>query len=282
MPPFFDPNPKKVEGRFGFGTTEAVDALLRKLNATAHTDVMVAINIATMVRNTADSKAAKVSDIVTKVRARMNSIASEIADVCHTKWKDRKHHILFYLAATEKAVPQEFRRPQTSPTAIMMNTATEFLLKQLKPIDQEDSGVFAHVRLGPQLRVPSYKGIGDCISQFAHPGTPIHLISHMPMDYHVATTFGAESWLYRSHTGEVVRMTPGFLGQIVFKSTDIPFYPSTHVLFGDKYLMKPAVGLKERRQIQAYAQKEHWSMHTALYVKNRLIEYKFTLPYEIG
>lgn len=274
------PNRPAEPGRYGFGTTESVDALLRRLNSTANMQVMVAINIITLIRNAVTDKTVKANDVVTQVRTQMNGIATEIADVCHNKWRDKSHHILFYMANSDKVIPEAYRRPRTSPSFALIDSSIQLFTKLVQPGDQEDNKVFAHVRLAKQLRIPSYKGIKTVIDEFTQPTTEIQMISHMPMDYHVVLASGRTGYLYRSHTGEMVKMTPENLGVTVFKQQQVPFYPITHVLLGDKYLIKGCLGLKEKRMLIAYAEKEHWAMHTNSYVRSKITGYKFTLPYD--
>lgn len=275
---------KKEPGRMGFGTTEAVDALLGYLsnNAPSSYTVMLAVNIETLVRNAVGTKGVKPEDAVAEVRKTMGAIANEVAFVCKQRWTASKHHILFYYVDNSKAVSSAFKRPQSSASAIVTNNALRLLLRELKPSDQTEGNVEAHVRLAQQMRVPSYKGIREVIEKFVQKDVPLLMISHMPMDYHSCTGTGRNGLLFRSHTGAKVKMTPSDLAPVVFKNNDVPFYPITHVLLGDKYLIKGTlVDRAEKARFMELCKSERMIMHTNNFVSIKIRKGSFALPYSL-
>ena len=277
----FNPSPPAEEGRYGFGTTSAVDAMMRRLNLTQDTEALIAINIVTLIRNAVSNKSTTVQQVVDKVRNTMNSVANDLAVICQQKWADKKHHILFYMASSDKAIPVEYQRPRSSPTSNIIGGAIVNFIKTVKPGDQTVGNVTAHVRLANQMRVPSYKGLKLALSEMAPSRVPVHMISHMPMDYHVTFVSGRKGYLYRSHTGEVVDMSPLELGKIVFKNSDMPFYPITHLMLGDKYLIKPCLNKFDKNRLLDLCRSQHWSIHTAMFVNEKVKENKFVLPYKL-
>ena len=274
---------KKEPGRMGFGTTEAMDALLGYLNNNAPNSytVMLAVNIETLVRNAVGTKTVKPEDAVAEVRKTMGMIANEVAFVCKQRWAQSKHHILFYCVDNKKSVPSNFCRTSNSTSAIVTNNTLRLLLRELKASDQVDGNVAAHVRLTGQMRVPSYKGIREVIGTFVQENVPILLISHMPLDYHVCTGTGRQGTLFRSHTGAKVKLSPSDLAPVVFKNTEVPFYPITHVLLGDKYLIKGVLEKQEKSRFMELMKSERMIVHSNDFVRTKIRKNSFALPYSL-
>lgn len=278
------PEERKEPGRLGYGTTEAVDALIGYLSNQAPSSytVMLAVNIETLVRNAVGTKGVKPEDAVAEVRKSMGMIANEVADVCkQRRWTASKHHILFYYVDNSKAVASNFRRPQTSASAIVTNNALRLLLRELKTNDQTEGNVSAHVRLAQQMRVPSYKGIREVVERLVQKDVPLLVISHMPLDYHVCTGTGRPGYLFRSHTGARVKLTPSDLAPVVFKNNDVPFYPITHVLLGDKYLIKGTLEKTEKTRFMEMVKADRMIMHTNNFVTTKIRKNSFALPYSL-
>ena len=81
------------------------------------------------------------------------------------------------------------------------------------------------------------------------------MISHMPVDYHVMRRVGEFS-LLESYTGALKR--PSDLSTKLFNNPWVPFNKYTHVLFGDKYLLKPLAVPKVRKELKKNAETEQW------------------------
>ena len=275
---------KKEPGRYGFGTTEAVDALLAYLNNEAPSSytVMLAINVETLARNATGNVGVKPDVAVAEIRKTMSGIANEVAFVCKQRWAAAKHHILFYYADNNKAISSTFRRPQSSASAITTNNTLRLLLRELKPEDQTDGNVSAHIRLATQMRVPSYKGIKEVVSKLVQDDVPLLMISHMPLDYHSCTGTGRTGLLFRSHTGAKVKLTPSDLAPVVFKNNEVPFYPITHLLLGDKYLIKGSlVDRAEKARFMQMCKSERMIVHTNNFVTTKIRKNSFALPYSL-
>lgn len=276
------PQDKPAEaGRYGFGTSEAIDSVEKYLGISQDVTVMLAINIATLLRNAIGTKDVKADVAVREVRRTMQGIANEIADICKLKWKDKQHHVLFYLANTDKVVPPEYMRAHGNQAAITLDNAMRLISRELKSADQTDGNVNLHIRLADKMLVPSYKGIAAAIDSMTQSTVPILLISHMPLDYHVAYVTHRKGLLFRSHTGMIVNMTPTDLGKIVFGQDNVPFYQVTHVLFGDKYLMKGSLERKDKVAFLEMAARDHLGMHTNSFVEARVKDNCPPLPYKL-
>ena len=287
---------EEEEGRYGFGTTIAVDAFIKNLlQSPSGTQVVLAINLGTILRNaiskfvakdvTLQNREAKGLDVPAALnftKSTVIDISNEIAAICSQRFPDRNHHIVFYLTDPLKQLPVEWMRSQTSESAIRLQTAISTMLRTEKSVDQTNGNVQLHIRFADQMRVPSYKGISELLKGLAPYNVPVHLISHMPLDYHIKIYSGRDGFLYRSHTGEVVPLTASSLGKVVFKEESVPFYPSTHALFGDKYLVKGCLGKKDKERFIELAKTNHWNLRTEDYILGKIREYSFNLPYRLG
>jgi len=288
--------PSPDELRLGFGTSAAIGTITKWLSQSkTNMPFVLAVNIATILRNNIGTvayvngqkfenkeKIFNSTEIVNKTRTVMVEIANDLARICSARWPDHTHHILFYLTDNNKQVPKDWIRPQTSEAATKLATVTAAFLKVVKSEDQKSNNVEMHVRLADQMRVPSYVGIAEVLKGFARPDVPLHLVSHMPLDYHVASYSDRKGTLYRSHTGEAVQLVPSELGKTVFKNPDMPFYPITHVLLGDKYLIKGCLAKKDRDKLFELAKTNRWSLRSNDYIRGKINEYGYHPPYRLG
>lgn len=276
------PDAPVEEGRYGFGTTPAVDGVLKSLaqKPGAYTSFL-AINLMTLLRNHIASKEVSVADGVRRIKEMMGEIAEEFAQICQQKWPTRTHHLLYYLNFPEQGIPAEYLRPRGGPTTVLHTAAANKLLADLKQQDQTEGNVSAHVRLAPFMKVPSYKGLISAASEIVPTDVEVNLISHMPLDYHMTFRSGRTGYLFRSHTGQIVPMTPSALGEIVFGVKDVPFYPETHVLMGDKHLLKGSMTRDERKMFLEMAHTGHWGVRTNMYINVKIKDNKLVLPYSL-
>lgn len=285
--------PSEEELRYGFGTKQAVESFFKAIRQKKEPGpVILAVNIATLIRNTIgtvayidgqkienkDAKVLNVNGVIAKTKSVMVDIANETAQICSAMFGSYKHHILYYLTDPLKQVPKDYIKPQTSEAAVKLQTVVNAFERVSKSEDQTSGNTTMHIRLANQMRVPSYKGIAEVLNGFARYDIPFHLISHMPLDYHVTNYSSRRGYLYRSHTGEICELGPS-LGKTVFKEPGLPFYPATHVLLGDNYLIKGCVSRQEKRLIIDEATKNHWELRTSDYVVSKIRDLGIIVPY---
>lgn len=301
MPPFLQqplPTKEKAEpGRFGFGTTEAFDAFIKNITSLKGShEILLAVNIATLLRNNISTETfvdgkkvtavekpkLDAASVVVKTRQHMVEMANEFANVCDMRFKDRKHHVLFYLTDPTKQVPTDYLRPRTSESMMKLDAVIRAFCNVVKPSDQTSNNVQMHVRMANQMRVPSYKGLAEIFKGWTMYTVDVHLISHEPLDYHVAHVSGRKGFLYRSHTGAVVPLTPSELCKVVFKEDSVPFYPLTHTLLGDKSLVKGCMSRKDKERFLKAARDERWGLRTSEYIAVKIKEYGIPLPYSFN
>lgn len=285
------------EGRLGFGTTPAFDAFVKTIsNYRGNNEIILAVNISTLLRNNVSGKPAattafpvandrpqvNTAEVVRKTQQHMVEMANELANICDMRFKGRKHHILFYMTDTSKQIPSAWMRPKVSASSVALDSVLRAFSNSAHSGDQTYHETQMHIRLANQMRVPSYKGIGEVLKGWTTPEMEIHLISHEPLDYHVANYIGRKGYLYRSHTGAVVPLTPSELGKVVFKIEDLPFYTTTHVLMGDKSLIKGCLAKKDRDRLIKLAAENHWGLRTHEYISVKVKEYGLTPAYSLN
>lgn len=288
--------PSEEELRYGFGTKQAIESFFKSIRTqNTQGQVILAINIATLIRNSIgtvayvdgqkienkEARSLNVNGVVAKTKTVMIDIANEMAQICSARFPGYKHHVLYYLTDPLKQVPKDWIKPQTSEAAIKLQTVVNAFVKSSKSEDQVSGDTTMHIRLAEQMRVPSYKGLAEVLGGFARYDVNLHLISHMPLDYHVANYSGRRGYLYRSHTGAVCELGPS-LGKVVFGEESVPFYPLTHVLLGDKYLIKGCLSTKDKHKFIELAKENHWEVRTSDYIASKINYYGFNLPYKLG
>jgi len=282
------------EGRYGFGTTPAVEAFFKSITAfKTSQEIILLVNISTLLRNnistsvyvdgkkieTKEKPKLDTASVVKKTRQHMVEIANEFAEICSFRFKDRKHHVLFYLTDPSRQIPKEWVRPHTSESTTNLDAVTAAFCREVHSSDQTYNNVTMHIRMADKMLVPSYRGLEEALKGMAKYDIPFHMISHFPLDYHTASVTGRTGYLYRSHTGQVVKMAPNDLGMTVFKIPEIPFYPITHVLMGDKVLIKGSLPKKERDRLIEMAKTNHWGLRTNEYISIKIKENGYAIPY---
>lgn len=269
------------EGRYGYGTTEAVEALFKRI-AGYKTPVtgLVCINLDTLVRN-ATSSGMQISEVVGKVRSIMGNIANDFANLV-AEWRDHKHTIIFYHVDAMQIVPEIYRRQHHSSTAMVAKEALSMLLNKLKQAnpDQTTGNVTSQIRIAGHFRQPSYKGIYDLLGKCASGSVTAHMISHQPIDWHIQR-MGRLCNLYRSHTGEIVAMTPNNLGLVAFDEAVVPFYPVTHQLLGDKNFIKGILVRGAKDEFIDVARRERFPMRSEGFINDHRQIKSYIIPYKL-
>lgn len=268
------------EGRYGFGTKPAVDTLFKKLGESKYkSGALVMVNIDTLVRNTADGKM-KVEDVVGKVCKYMTNIATDFANVV-SDWVATENTIIFYHISNAKVVLPAALRVTKSAAGLQFKEALSLVIERVKRApEQKVRNVKSIVAVGTTLRQPSYRGIVDLANKYTSAGTTINLISHNPIDWHI-DTLGRKGILYRSYTGVAVDMTPANLGPMIFDNPNIPFTPLTHVLFGDKNVIRGFMRGQDKEKFLELARHDKFIYRTEQYIISRAKVNTGLLPYKL-
>lgn len=87
-------------------------------------------------------------------------------------------------------------------------------------------------------------------------GAPIGIVTHIVSDLHI-TRLIPNVMLWERYTGRVKR--PDEFGTKLHKDGIIPFYPCTHRVFGDDWLIKPLISGRPRTALFEKARDRKWS-----------------------
>ena len=266
------------EGRFSFGTTPVVDKLLDVVNNGRNKNgYMFMINLSTLIRNRW-RKELKISTVVNLVRKDMTGIATELSEACKLKDGFNQHSILFYTMTYGRMIPEEYQRSQNSEQRIKCNDALIALIKQVPSTVRVD-GNFAVEVAHYALKEPSYKVL---VKYYKAKGGKheVYMMSHQALDYHMFGS-GVTGNIVKSYIAEVIPGKVSTLGEVVFKQPTLPFYPCTHVLFGDKELVKGSLGRKEKNEMLEWSKLGGWNLRTRTYVMEKLKNHNIQLPYTL-
>lgn len=98
-------------------------------------------------------------------------------------------------------------------------------------------------------------------------GDNIAMLSHVALDFHIAARLRGVMIL-ESNTGRLRPVSD--IRMKLDKSGVIPFYSTTHITFGDGYLVKALVSAKVQRELKTHAEKENWLSRSEDDVRNRI------------
>lgn len=268
------------EGRYGWGTQAAIATLFKNIGeAKTQRNMLVLINLDTMVRNTADGKLS-IDEVVNKVCSYMTNIATDFAAVV-SEWKSFTHTIVFYHAQNKGVVWEPALRVTNSAAGLSGKEALVKLIDRVKRVQEQKVGnVRSIVAVGNNLKQPSYKGLMDLCSRLTPIDTIINMISHNPIDYHIGY-LGRRCLLYRCYTGKCVEMTPRELGPVVFDTKDVPFTPITHVLLGDKSVIRGLLRGTDKDNFLKAARNEKFIVRTEGFIISRAKINTSLLPYRL-
>lgn len=276
---------------YSFGTDPAIQKIHELIN-TEKIDV-VAINISTIARNVMD-KDKSIDENLFNVIDIIERLSVDIADM-FVGTNIFKPYIYFYLLPYHKMIPSEYLRLQGNKSRellfeLVSHYYTYFSSTFKKPLmhltPKNDVNIVFHVPadegfriglkklIGFKLIEPSYKTIIKDIAPMRNTHT-VALFTHQPLDCHILKKY--KSFLVRSHTGEVLDYRD--YGEKVF-TKPLPFLPALHVVLGDTELIKPYIGIKEKRQLFDIMEKNKWQ-YMPEYKITQMLYTMYNLSYKI-
>ncbi len=266
------------EGRYSFGTTPAIDKLLDvvNMNKSKNGNVFL-INLSTLVRNRW-KKDLKLQKVVDLVKQDVSGLSSEISETCKLVDNRHQHFIILYTMAYSRMVPDDYLHNRNTEQRAKIQDATVMLIKQLPSVVKIDGNCTCEI-LHDNGKKPSFKVLSSKIKSVGGNQTAF-IISHIPLDYHIFDV-NICGYVIKSFTGDVVDGLKSTLGEMVFKEAIVPFYPATHILLGDKELIKGCLDRKERKRFLELCEQNGWRMRTETYIRDAIFKYGFTLPYTL-
>lgn len=199
----------------------------------------------------------------------------------HTVMRDeyvRKIPILLYFPSY-KALVKDIAKEQTGNDLKLIEAYDVFYKKHAKDqglvvskskcacfmIKAGGPGVFPIIEVSMK-----FKRLVQNRDMFYTNGDQVYLISHVPIDFYLADLIRNTSVL-RSHTADI--LTRKQFHYRLDKQGRIPFYPVTHIVFGDNVLVKRMVTVAEKKGLLELADKENWSIRDEPDVGNRIAKF---------
>jgi hypothetical protein len=266
-----NPIPTEAPLPCSFGTHGIIDPLVDAVTRT--NGCVILVNLQTMIRNVLANEGASYEtfseDLGQDLRYFEQILLPNLAKHGHGR-----SHIVYYLFNYHAMLLGSQLRP-TPPNRVDLLRATEAMLQRNsktfgtgKSVVKDGVGIHAHTGVGP---LPPGKSLHECVAKIGGVRTAF-LISHQPIDWHVHL-YLEKLTLVNSFTGELVE--PRLFGTRAFGEAynAVPFYPCTHILLGDKYLLAPILTPKQKKELNHIAQRDKWNQHSQEYVAQWIREH---------
>jgi len=271
------------EGRYSFGTTPPIDKLLNSFRedriASGRNDAeeIVLINLATLIRN----RLPNISDN-TSMREIAKLVVNDTAGIANEFINELspgnlKKCLIFYSMEYERQLPEASIRPDSQQRAKVRQGVE--LLKTMLLQRREQFGSLEVGVVHSTTIIPSFAALRNYIAKFPAAKPKVRMISHIALDYHIFRFVTGE--IVKSHTGDAIPSDLNAIGEYVFKYEGLPFTVATHLLFGDKELVKGSLGIGDRKKVLGFAAQENWASHTVAYIEESLNNHNIELPIKL-
>ena len=238
---------------------EGTSIALKALHTNGHESDfnVVAINIATIIRNMYDKDASDLK-LMQRFKTELAQILESIVNCKHLQ--ERHIPVVFYGVDYAKIIPKEHLRKQTTVHEVVAKLVRRIILTKENYFGNDCRGVRNNIPLffiGPPMTgIASVERLAKSIQDVSG-GNKVLLMSHVPMDFHMYKYFNNFTVL-ETHTG-AYKNTFSFSKKVFNKYDMIPFFPCTHALFGDtKGYVAPMIGIKEKRILVELCEKNKW------------------------
>lgn len=268
------------ETSIGLGTNTLIGAL-KKLPSQSRDNIFdcIIVNVSTIVRNST-TKERDPAEIEQRTEDDTYRLMLAIADYHSTMGSLVKNPTAIFFLPDYSWLPALHCRPDTGNRKIIREV-TESLIKKdnlkvrkrIRSITQS-TNVF-EIYAGGRNELPYQTVIKEIYELYKVFGrfdprsslTHYLLISHNPLDYHFMLKFPKTTML-ESFTMQFIK--PKMLGYKVFGTNFIPYNSVTHLLFGDKVLVKPMAQRKNRALLTDLAKKQSWYVLTPSEIEQRV------------
>jgi hypothetical protein len=185
--------------------------------------------------------------------------------------------VLLYLYDYEKMIPKEFQKESHAKTVELVEMLRMKIFKLINSSNTIRNGVRVMTMIARDQTIPSWKHLSRTIYNQKN-NHHVIMISSYPLDYHICRKL-PKFMLVNSHTG--LPVLPDGLGEKVFDVEGVPFNVHTHVLMGDKPLMKSTLDRASKKSLINISNLDKWTLKTADYVRDKLKDASFYPPYSI-
>ena len=262
------------EGRYSFGTTPAIDALIqvlqKEMGVAKDAEEVILINVSTLVRNR-QSKEKSMKQVAEEVMTDITGIRKELTELL--SGGNLRKYLIFFTMPYDRQIPKEYLRADSQQRAQVKSITT--MLRTLLPNSYTSYGKLdVAVVISDSVR-PSFLVIREAVSKFPIVHLKMHLISHLPIDYHLFRWYKGS--IIKSFSGEEVPGDMNAIGEYVFKKK-VPFHRSTHALLGDREMIICKLSISQRKAIEELAVSESWEMRTGNYIEESLRSHQYEIP----
>lgn len=232
---------------------------LVKSSDTAHPPEfrIIVINAMTLIRN---NYTASYKELQQKAQNDINVLITYLSIFLRKTKKDNRKVSIILMYPDYRRLPETIRKPANS----QMTRILEHYLTDVKTVKsgldkyyENDVLQIFSLKAGGSTRYPhtAFKNflIGEIDNENRNKVTipyrlnePIHLVSHIALDWHISTLFRNVS-LIESFTGEIIDSQHFGSKLIKKKDLKIPFNNVIHQTFGDDTLIKPLAVRKNKK-----------------------------------
>jgi hypothetical protein len=259
-------------GGASYGTSGIVQAMLNMIKTRKLKQVdTLFVNILTLLRNCYD-KDLNYKQIIEQLNVDMQVLITFFSEyVNHLREQDLPSMIM-YLPSYHH-FPTIHLRPESPSSKLLTNVFKKFI-QQVYPQERYDythNNLRIHVIHAGMKSLPHVdifnllpKLLADCKKKAFR---DYWMISHVPLDYHLIDRLHGRCWLIDSHTGNFWNNKT--LGIKVFRNTSIPFNSVTHLLLGDKILVKCLLNRRDKANALKIATSDNWLTKTKQQIAKR-------------
>jgi hypothetical protein len=203
----------------------------------------------------------------------------EISDNMKSNPKIINPLIMGYVNNYKAVLPTESRKKPTTRRNLL-DTAVLKMLKQISMFKTHKSdGVSIDLFRMVEKNQPAVLLLRR-LNKFKNLKRVI-LVSHNPLDFHIFR-YLKKGIILESFTGKLINPSPKDLGIKVFNDPEIPFYPATHAMLGDKDIIQcPFLTRKEKTRFKELAYDKKWKLSTNAKIESDIRNNGFRLPFRI-
>lgn len=238
----------------------------------------VAINVLTLMRNVYD----KNKTLDENLELLIDNIQNLKSNYSNYYYKQEIINpvLYFYLFNYENIIPDNYLRSNTTETKKILdrfkNRFIEYYTASYKQYFYTEpyENILVVFEIDDTPFNKPYHKLRLSISTFSNRHI-VALHTHIPIDAHIFPFF--KSYIVRSYQGDSYDINS--YGLKIF-GVDIPFIPNTHIVFGDKELIKGVVQRKQKKDLILQIQSEDWKLWSKNKISDKLNDMGL-IPYKL-
>ncbi len=273
-------NPLENENSiYSVGTGIALDSLLK--NYIDYPYGLIMINIGTLVRNLI-VKEDTVQSVFAKFTSELPTMLNEITELMRSIRSINNPVIFLYNVDYPKCIDVDSIRKPSASRFMLFECLKYIHLHNDRLFGKTGNGVVNGVDV--LYRHINKSNISISTQLFNNvSGKTTHrnaiMMSHIATDFHISIKF-KKFIILESHTGKwkkTYEMNKKVFGD---RYASIPFYPITHTCLGDKNILKPHLGIAQKKELLELASKDNWRTKSEYHISS-MIDMKFHLKSKV-